>query len=55
MFIQKMTVNEIYAIVYKRYKDDINFILEALGDESDTQVGEERNHEENEGNGGKRT
>ena len=43
LLLEKMTMNDINAIVYKRYKDDVNLVLDAEGEESETEVGVERN------------
>ena len=39
MLIEKMAEVDIIAVIYKRYKDDVNFVLEAGGGEEGTAVG----------------
>ena len=43
MLFEKLAMNEIFAVLYKRYKDDVNFALQAEGEEAETEVGDERN------------
>jgi hypothetical protein len=43
MLLEKMAEVDIMAVVYKRYKDDVNFVLEAGGAEEVTETGVERN------------
>ena len=42
ILLERMALGEIDAVVYKRYKDDVNLVLEAGGEESETEKGEER-------------
>ena len=42
LLLGKMADNDIDAIVYKRYKDDVNFVLDARGEEERTEAGEGR-------------
>ena len=42
MLLERMAENEMDAIVYERYKDDVDFVLEVGGDEEETDIGEER-------------
>ena len=43
LLLEKMAMSEIDAVVYKRYKDDVNLVLEAGGEESEAEVDEGRN------------
>ena len=40
--LESMAREEISAVVYGRYKDDVDFVLEAGGAEEETEVGEDR-------------
>ena len=42
MLLEKMEESNIKAVVYKRYKDDVDFVLEVEGEEEETEVGGER-------------
>lgn len=42
MLLERMATCELEAVVYKRYKDDINFVLEVGGAEAETEAGEGR-------------
>ena len=42
LLIERMSVCDIIAVIYKRYKDDVNVVLDAGGEESGTEKGEER-------------
>ena len=42
LFLERMTSREINAVVYGRYKDDVNFVLDAGGEEAQAVVGEAR-------------
>ena len=42
ILLNVMTENSINAIVYGRYKDDVNFVLDVGGEEGETEIGIER-------------
>ena len=42
MFLIRLGGGDIEAVLYGRYKDDVNFVLDARGVEADTEVGDER-------------
>ena len=42
MLLERMQTCDLEAVVYKRYKDDINFVLEVGGAEAQTEIGHER-------------
>ena len=42
MLLRRLTNGEIHPIVYGRYKDDVNFVLEVRGDEATVDVGDDR-------------
>ena len=44
MLLEKMAIEEIYALVYKRYRDDVNFVLQVEGEEEETEVGDDRSN-----------